>query len=496
MKKNILLVYPKYDETFWSFKKILNIINKKSAFPPLGIITVSAMLPQQWEKKLVDLNFENLTEQDIMWADFVFVSAMIVQKESSDMIIEQVQQMGKPVVAGGPMFTTGWENYVHVDHLFIGEVEDIIDDFIHDAQNGTLKKKYECKSFPDLFRSPVPDWNLVDINKYNSLCIQFSRGCPFNCEFCDIVKLNGRVPRTKTTEQIINEMEAIYSKGYKGGLFFVDDNFIGNKAKLKKEHLPSIIKWQKERHFPFSLNTQVSVNLADDEELMQLMIDAGFTAVFVGIETPDPAGLEECSKLQNQNRNLIDSVKKMQKMGFEVQGGFIVGFDSDTDNIFQRQIDFIQNSGIVTAMVGLLTALPKTRLYQRLKDSKRLLSDTCANNTNALTLNFVPKMDKDLLIEGYKRIIDNIYAPKMYYERIKTFIANYKPPKRGLQKLKLYHIKALFASFWLLGIKDRGRKHFWKLIAWSLCKHPSKFAYAVGFSIVGIHFRSVFASHA
>ncbi len=492
MKKKILLVYPKYNETFWSFKKILNIINKKSAFPPLGLITVSAMLPQKWDKKLVDLNFENLTDEDILWADFIFISAMIVQKESSEQLIERVHGLGKPVVAGGPLFTTGWENFTHVDHLFIGEVENIFDGFIQDVEKGTLKKKYVCKTFPDISNSPIPQWDLVDINKYNSLCIQFSRGCPFNCEFCDIVKLNGRVPRTKTSEQIIAEMEVIYAKGYRGGLFFVDDNFIGNKGKLKKEHLPAIIEWQKKRNFPFSFNTQVSVNLADDQELMQLMSDAGFTAVFVGIETPDPAGLEECSKLQNQNRDLIESVKIMQRMGFEVQGGFIVGFDSDTTNVFQRQIDFIQNSGIVTAMVGVLTALPKTRLYQRLKETKRLLNDTCANNTDSLSLNFVPKMDKEVLMQGYKRIIDNIYAPKMYYDRIKTFIANYKPPKKGLQKLKLYHIKALLASFWLLGIKDKGRKHFWKLIAWSLCKHPRKFPYAIGFSIVGIHFRSVF----
>jgi len=492
MNKKILLVYPKYDETFWSFKKILNIINKKCAFPPLGLITVSAMLPKEWERKMVDLNFETLTDEDIIWADYVFLSAMIVQKESSDTVIQRAKELGTPIVAGGPLFTTGWEGYSHVDHLFVGEVEELISGFVNDIKQGVPKRKYTCESFPNICKSPIPDWDLIDIDKYNSLCIQFSRGCPFNCEFCDIVKLNGRVPRTKSIEQVIDEMEVIYSKGYRGGVFFVDDNFIGNKGKLKKEHLPAIIDWQKKKNYPFSFNTQVSVNLADDEELMQLMVDAGFTAVFVGIETPDPAGLAECSKLQNQNRNLIESVKKMQIMGLEVQGGFIVGFDSDTANIFQRQIDFIQSSGIVTAMVGLLTALPKTRLYQRLKDTKRLISETYANNTNELTLNFVPKMDRKLLIEGYKNIIDNIYAPKFYYERIKTFISNYKPPRRSLQKPKLYHIKALFASLWLLGIKDRGRKYFWKLLAWSIFKHPRKFPYAIGFSIVGIHYRSVF----
>ncbi|MDZ7837465.1 MAG: radical SAM protein [Actinomycetota bacterium] len=335
MKKKILMVYPKYDETFWSFKKVLKIINKESAFPPLGLLTVSAMLPADWEKKILDLNFENLTEQDILWADYVFISAMIVQKLSTDQVIQKVQQLGKPVVAGGPMFTTGWENYSHVDHLFIGESEHTIKDFIEDVRQGKVKDRYESDSFPDIETSPIPDWEQIDITKYNSLCIQFSRGCPFNCEFCDIVKLNGRVPRTKSSQQIIDELDTIYAKGYRGGIFFVDDNFIGNKGKLKREHLPAIIQWQRKRKFPFAFNTQVSINLADDQELMQLMSDAGFTAVFVGIETPDPAGLAECSKYQNQNRDLIESVQTLQKEGFEVQGGFIVGFDSDTPSIFQ-----------------------------------------------------------------------------------------------------------------------------------------------------------------
>ncbi|MDD3776846.1 MAG: DUF4070 domain-containing protein [Actinomycetota bacterium] len=493
MNKKILMVYPQYDETFWSFKKVLNIINKKSAFPPLGLLTVSAMLPPEWEKKILDLNFQQLTDQDILWADYVFVSAMIVQKKSSDQVIQMVQQLGKPVVAGGPLFTTGWEHYTHVDHLFIGESEETLGQFVNDVEKGTLKPRYECQSFPDITTSPIPDWTQIDITKYNSLCIQFSRGCPFNCEFCDIVKLNGRVPRTKTSQQVLDELETIYNLGYRGGIFFVDDNFIGNKGKLKKEHLPAMINWQKKKNFPFSFNTQVSINLADDQELMKLMAEAGFTAVFVGIETPDPAGLEECSKYQNQNRDLIDSVKTLQKEGFEVQGGFIVGFDSDTPSIFQSQIDFIQKSGIVTAMVGVLTALPKTRLYQRLQETKRLLGDTAANNTNAISLNFIPKMGKQALLDGYKKIVDNIYAPKQYYERIKTFIINYKPPKRGLQKLRLYHIKAFFASIWLLGVKDAGRRHFWNLMAWSLFKHPNKLAYAIGFSLTGIHFRSVFA---
>ncbi len=493
-RKKILMVYPQYQDTFWSFKRILKFINKKSAFPPLGLLTVSSMLPKNWEKKLVDLNFESLTEENILWADFVFISAMIVQKDSADKVIEKVQNLNKPVVCGGPLFTTGWEKYLHAEHLFIGEAEDTIPEFIEDVKEGNLKKKYKPGDFPKIEKSPVPDWDLIDINKYNSLCIQFSRGCPFNCEFCDVVKLNGRVPRTKTKEQLISELDAIYDSGWRGGVFFVDDNFIGNKSLLKKKHLPTLVDWQKRKNYPFSFNTQASINLADDDKLMELMSDSGFTAVFVGIETPDPMGLKECSKYQNQNRDLVESVQKLQRAGMEVQGGFIVGFDSDTPSIFQKQIDFIQQSGIVTAMVGVLNALPKTRLYQRMKETKRLLHDTNANNTNLLSLNFMPKMGKKPLIEGYKKIINTIYSPKSYYERIKIFIQNYKPPQRGFQKLKWHHIKALFSSIWFLGVKDKGRKYYWQLLLWSLFRHPKKLPYAIGFSLTGLHFRSIFSS--
>lgn len=369
----ILLVYPDYGETFWSFNKVLRILGKKASFPPLGLLTVGAMLPGNWEKKLVDMNINILKDEYINWADYVFISAMIVQKESTRRVIDKVKRFKKPVVGGGPLFTTGWEEFSDVDHIFLGEVENIFPQFIEDLKNNKPKRIYSCDQFPDIKNTVIPDWNLINAKNYNSMCIQFSRGCPFNCEFCDVVQLNGRKPRIKSQEQIISELEALYKQRWRAGVFFVDDNLIGNKPVLKKEYLPAIIEWQKSRKYPFSFNTQVSINIADDKELMELMVEAGFTTVFVGIETPDTDSLQECGKFQNINRNLIDSVKMIQNTGIEVQGGFIVGFDSDKASIFQRQIEFIQKSGIVTAMVGLLTALPKTRLYQRLKDTKRLV---------------------------------------------------------------------------------------------------------------------------
>ncbi len=488
----ILLVYPEYEETFWSFKRVLKLIGKKALIPPLGLLTVGAMLPSDWEKRVVDMNTSILKDENIRWADYVFISAMLIQRDSVRRLINKIKKFKKPIVAGGPLFTTGWKEFTDVDHLVLGEVEETFSTLVEDLKNGTPKKIYTCNKFPDIREVAIPDWNSININNYNSMCVQFSRGCPFNCEFCDVVQLNGRVPRIKSKKQIIDELEALYKIGWRAGVFFVDDNFIGNKAKLKKEYLPTIIEWQKTRNYPFTFNTQVSINLADDEELMESMVEAGFTFVFIGIETPDTDSLEECGKHQNINRNLIESVKKIQNIGMEVQGGFIVGFDNDKVSIFQRQIEFIQKSGIVTAMVGLLMALPKTRLYQRLKEAKRLIKIAATgNNTKTTGLNFIPKMDKNTLINGYKKVLSTIYTPKAYYERIKTFLKEYRPKIKKAQKLNMYYLRAFISSIWYLGIKQRGRHYFWKLILWSLFKRPSLFPYAIGLSLTGLHLRAL-----
>ena len=488
----ILLIYPEYEETFWSFKRVLKLIGKKALIPPLGLLTVGAMLPSDWEKRVVDMNTSILKDENIRWADYVFISAMLIQKDSVRRVVNKVKKFKKPIVAGGPLFTTGWKDFTDIDHLVLGEVEETFSTIVEDLKNGTLKKMYTCNKFPDIKETAIPDWNSINIKNYNSMCVQFSRGCPFDCEFCDVVQLNGRIPRQKSKKQIIAELDALYKIGWRAGVFFVDDNFIGNKAKLKKEYLPAIIEWQKTRNYPFTFNTQVSINLADDKDLMESMVEAGFTFVFVGIETPDTDSLEECGKHQNINRNLIDSVKKIQNIGMEVQGGFIVGFDNDKLSIFQRQIEFIQKSGIVTAMVGLLMALPKTRLYKRLEETKRIIKMAATgNNTKITSLNFIPNMDKNTLINGYKKVISTIYSPKAYYERIKTFLREYKPKKKKAQRLNMYYLRAFFSSIWYLGIKQRGRLYYWKLILWSLLKRPGLFPYAIGFSLTGLHLRAL-----
>ncbi|MCJ7804734.1 B12-binding domain-containing radical SAM protein, partial [Patescibacteria group bacterium] len=335
--KKILLIYPQYPATFWSFKHILKVIGKKAAFPPLGLLTVAAMLPKKWQKKLIDMNVEELRDEDIQWADMVFLSAMIVQKDSAQEVIKRIKELGKPIVAGGPLFTTGWEEFTKdIDYLVLGEAEENLPKFLKNLKTGKAKRIYLVKSFPDIRRTVIPQWDLIDQTRYTSMCLQVSRGCPFNCEFCDIVRLNGRVPRIKGKNQILKEMESLRQWGWRGGVFFVDDNFIGNKTKLEKEILPAIIEWQREKRQPFLFTTQASINLADEPKLMDLMVKAGFTTIFVGIESPNIKSLEECQKFQNKNRDLVADVKKLQNAGLEIQGGFIVGFDSDTPAIFQR----------------------------------------------------------------------------------------------------------------------------------------------------------------
>ena len=488
----ILLVYPQYPNTFWSFQGILKFINKKAAFPPLGLLTVAAMLPEKWDLKLIDMNVDNLNDSDILSADAVFISAMIVQKKSVKDVIKRVKKLGKPIAAGGPLFTTGWEEFTDdVDSLILGEAESNLEDFLNDLSNGNVKKIYEVGEFPSISKAVSPRWNLINMKYYNSMCLQISRGCPFNCDFCDIVKLNGRIPRIKTGQQVINELEALYKSGWKGGVFFVDDNLIGNQRILEQEILPAIIEWQKKRRQPFLFNTQASIDLADKPELMRLMVKAGFTTIFVGIESPQDESLKECSKYQNKNRDLLKSVNILQNAGFEIQGGFIVGFDSDSPHIFQKQIEFIQKSGIVTAMVGLLNALPQTKLYQRLKETGRLIKESSGLNTG-MDMNFIPKMNLDVLMDGYKKIVKTIYSPKQYYERVKTFLSEFKPPFRKAPKLHLYYIKALFVSIWYSGIKASGKKYYWKLFFWSVFRRPTMFPYVIGTSITRIHFSKLY----
>lgn len=495
----IVLVYPRHPVTFWSFEYALKFISKKATHPPLGLLTVAAMFPKDWEKKLVDMNVTALRDKDLKGADFVFISAMIIQKASAKEVISKCKKMGIKVVAGGPLFTTGYEEFEDVDHLILNEAEITLPLFLEDLKSGCAKHIYTSKEFADIEKTPIPLWGLLNMKKYVSMSLQYSRGCPFNCEFCEITALFGHEFRTKNTDQILAEFESLYSQGWRGDVFFVDDNFIGNKRKIKNEILPAIIEWMETRRYPFSFSTQVSINLSDDEELMQLMVKAGFSVVFVGIETPNEESLAECNKFQNKNRDLVACVKKIQKFGLQVTGGFIVGFDSDRPSIFKRQIEFIQKSGIVTAMVGLLNAPRGTRLHQRLIKENRLLKNPSGDNTD-FSINFIPKMNYEILINGYKSIISGIYSPKSYYERVKKFLKEHKPSQKshfhfGYVRLHFGYPGAFFKSIWFLGMKDKARVHYWKLFFWTLFRRPRLFPLTITFAIYGFHFQNVFKEY-
>jgi len=489
---NILLVYPQFPDTFWSFKHALKFIRKQSSLPPLGLLTVASMLPQGWQKRLIDANVTQLTDRDLEWADYVFVSAMTVQRESSHTVIARAKAAGKTVVAGGPLFVAEHKKFEMVDHFVLNEAEITLPLFLADLARGQAQPIYETSDFPDIGQTPPPMWELAELDRYATMCVQFSRGCPFNCDFCNVTALLGHRVRTKTPEQIITELDTLYDLGWRGPVFFVDDNFIGNKRVLKRELLPALIEWRKGK-VGLPLHTEASINLADDERLMDLMVEAGFDAVFVGIETPDEDGLAECSKRQNANRDMVEDVKRIQRAGLEVQGGFIVGFDSDKPSIFQRQIDFIQQSGIVTAMVGLLQAIPGTQLYERLKQAGRLCSDSSGDNVDGTT-NIIPKMSLETLREGYREIMEQIYSPAHYYQRVKTFLKEYKPPKFKTP-LDFDYLMAFFRSVFELGIVGEERRYYWRLLAWTLFRRPRLFQEAVTFAIYGYHFRRVCELH-
>jgi len=483
-----LLLYPSFPDTFWSFRHSLKFIHKKAAFPPLGLLTVGSMLPANWPKRLMDLNVNKLTEKDLAWADGAYISAMAVQRKSASQTIIRCKEAGLKVVAGGPLFTSEHEQFGEVDHFVLNEAEQTLPPFLADLKNGCARHIYTTAEFADIQRTPVPMWELINQKRYASMSIQFSRGCPFNCDFCNVTALFGHRPRIKTATQIMAELDSLYNRGWRGHVFFVDDNFIGNKKYLMNQLLPALIDWRNGKR-GFLFNTEASINLADNEDLMNMMVEAGFDTVFVGIETPDEEGLAECNKKQNKNRNLIESVKRIQRTGLQVQGGFIVGFDSDEPSIFQRQIDFIQKSGIVTAMVGLLQAPPGTKLYERLKNEGRLRGLVSGDNVDGTT-NIIPKMDMKLLIKGYQNILNNIYRPRPYYKRIKTFLREYKAPKISIP-VDFQRFLAFFRTSIRIGIFGKERIQYWNLMAWTLFRCPRLLPLAVTLAIHGHHFRKV-----
>jgi radical SAM superfamily enzyme YgiQ (UPF0313 family) len=485
---NILLISPRTPDTFWSFKHAIRFVSRKASMAPLGLLTVAAMLPPEWQLKLVDMNVEKLKDEDLRRADYVLLGAMIVHKDSVYEIVARCAVLGKTVIAGGPLFTTGHEAFPEIQHFVLGEAEELMPQVVADLQSGRLQSVYRSSHRPHITRTPPPRWDLIKFRHYVTMSVQFSRGCPFDCEFCDIIVMNGRTPRTKTPTQLIAELDALRLRGWNDMVFIVDDNFIGNKARTRVL-LHALIEWRRVTRTRIGFLTEASVNLADDPELCALMVEAGFKKVYVGIETPSVESLAECHKVQNGNRDLVASVQTLQRAGLEVMGGFIVGFDSDPADIFKRQFEFIQRSGVATAMVGLLTALPQTRLWQRLKTEGRLEAESSGNNTDS-ELNFKPRMNREFLQAGYRDLVKKLYEPGNYYRRIRTFLKSHRPsgPSKRLSRADFI---AFLKSFWLLGVWHRGRIGYWRLFVGTLFRRPRQFPHAIELAILGYHFRRV-----
>ncbi|MBT3294025.1 MAG: B12-binding domain-containing radical SAM protein [Verrucomicrobia bacterium] len=489
---NLLLLYPEFPDTFWSYKHALSFVGKRATFPPVGLLTVAGMLPSDWEVRLVDLNVGRLNPRDLAWADMAFVSGMIVQREAARSLVARCKQAGLTVVGGGPLFTMEHAEIEGVDHAVLNEAELTLPRFLEDVSRGQAEAVYTTDDYADMADSPTPRWELADRKHYHSMALQYSRGCPFNCDFCNITSLLGHRVRTKSTAQIVAELDAMYVCGWRGNVFFVDDNFIGNKRHLKADLLPRLINWRAS-HPGITFQTEASINLADDATLMSQMVAAGFDTVFVGIETPDEAALAECSKRQNEHRDLVADVKRMQQAGLQVQGGFIVGFDSDGPSVFRRQIDFIQRSGIATAMVGLLQAPKGTKLYQRMQAEGRLRGAASGDNVEGTT-NIVTRMDIEKLHAGYREILETIYAPRHYYKRVRTLLREFRTP-RVARHLTRADIAALVRSFYRLGLLGRERLEYWKLLVWTAFRRPAQVPLAITLAISGYHFRKVCEQH-
>ena len=490
---NALLVYPEHPPTYWGANFALEIVGIKAAFPPLGLLTVAALFPPEYDLRVVDMNVAPLEDSDLEWADMVFTSTMIVQRVSLQAVIERCNRAGVPVAAGGPHPTTFHDEIDGVDHFVLDEAEEIFPEFLRDLAHGAARAMYREPRKPDVTLTPVPRFDLIDMRGYHSMGVQFSRGCPFNCEFCDITKLYGRVPRTKSPEQMVAEFESLYRLGWRGPLFLVDDNFIGNKREAM-DLLPVIAEWQRSRGYPFTLSTEASVNLALADGLMEAMVEAGFETVFLGIETPNPKALLKTKKAQNTSKRddnfLFSAVRAIQHKGMQVQGGFILGLDDDDEGAFDAQIEFIQETGIPVAPIYLLTALKGTDMYKRLESENRLLEVPIG--TSATAVNFETEMDPTTLIEGYRRVTTTLYDRTLenYFKRCLVLFEHLKPVPH---LLKPRSKNVVYAD--LMGVRGRLSPEqvpaFTRFIAKVSKDHPRMLPKAIRLAAMGYHFEKI-----
>ena len=474
-----LFLYPQFPKTFWSYEKILELVNRKVLLPPLGLATVAALLPQDWEMKLVDRNVRDVTEAEWEWAELVVISGMIVQKDDMQVQIREAKRRGLLVAVGGPYAssTPDAPEIVEADFKVLDEGEITLPQFVSAIQRGERSGRFSAEGDkPDVTATPIPRFDLLELDAYDSMSVQFSRGCPFNCEFCDIIVLYGRKPRTKTPEQLIGELQRLYDLGWRRSIFLVDDNFIGNKRNAKLL-LPQIKSWQQERGYPFSFTTEASVDLADDEEMMRMMHDARFESVFLGIETPDESSLETARKVQNTRNPLDAAVDRITANGIRVMAGFIIGFDGEKDGAGHRIVDFVTRTGIPAAMMAMLQALPNTALWYRLEKEGRLIQDKDAakgvNQTNLL--NFKPTRPIRDIANEYVEAFCALYEPNAYMDRVYSYYLKMGAPRwKAAAKLpSLIDLRALSIVVWRQGVKRSTRTRFWKYVISMARRNPA-----------------------
>jgi len=481
----VLLVYPEFPTTYWGFQFSLPLIFSGATLPPLGLISVAAMLPDSWDLRLVDLNIESLDDEALSWAEVVLVSGMLVQEASMHDILRRARSLGRRTVVGGPACTSSPELFPEADHLFLGEVEGRAGELwaAMKGQAGAPRVLPEPLERPALTMVPVPRFDLLQLRRYRSLSLQTSRGCPYQCEFCDIVVRFGRVPRVKTPPQVLAELDALYGLGYRGDIFVVDDNFIGNKARVRPI-LTAMAAWQDQQRRPFSFYTEASLNLAADDELIALMLEASFYSVFIGIETPDAATLKHAGKLQNVRVDVRAAVDKLTRAGFEVMGGFIVGFDGDGPESFEAQLELLRDLPVPLAMVGLLTAFPGTPLYQRLEAAGRLRAPTGGDAFGRM--NFEPTMPEAALVSHYGRLLTELYSPDTYFRRSAALVERVGKPRRSAQ-LRGIDVRIALNAVVRLGLFGRRRARFWGLLWRGLRRSVSATRSAISCAVMGEH---------
>ena len=502
---NVLLVFPRFGaHSFWGLQAVCAVFGARCPAPPLGLITLAALLPSDWSIRLVDRNASALRDAEIDWADVVMTGGMLPQRPDTLKVIAWAQARGKPVVIGGPDAMSSPEIYEAADFRVLGEAESILPQFVEAWHRGERRGTYEAEKFTaDINTSPVPRFDLLRFDDYLYVGVQFSRGCPFNCEFCDIIELFGRVPRSKTGDQMLLELQALYDIGYRGHVDFVDDNLIGNKRALKR-FLPQLIKWQEEKGYPFQFSTEASLNLADDVELLAMMSSANFFALFTGIESPDTETLIHTRKKQNTRRSIADSVHKINAAGMFVIAGFIVGFDSEKPGIVEGMVDCIEATSIPACMVGLLTALPNTQLSRRLEREGRLLPLVIPEEVEAAGdqctagLNFVTLRPRQEILSDYRTILTTIYRPEAYFARVADLGRRLHRPalKRKIERKGLMKaLRALGRLCWCMTIdRPRWRGFFWRTVYDTARHNPAALEYVLILMAFYLHL-GPFSSH-